>query len=85
MISHVELRSEESPDVAVFTHKRSMETIVVSLGTYLSSVKERFMLVCCYCPVLYICFMSEVFFHVFLYTFCESVFIEVIIKALWTH
>jgi ERCC4-related helicase len=53
MISHVELRNEESPDIAVFTHKRSLETVVVSLGTYLSSVKERFMLVCCYCLVLY--------------------------------
>ncbi|XP_023703556.1 uncharacterized protein LOC111862417 isoform X3 [Cryptotermes secundus] len=45
MISHVELRNEASPDVAVFTHKRRVETIVVSLGTYLSSVKERFMLI----------------------------------------
>jgi ERCC4-related helicase len=53
MISHVELRNEESPDVAVFTHKRNVETIVVSLGTYLSSIQERFMLVCWYCPVLY--------------------------------
>lgn len=66
MISHIELRNEESPDVAVFTHKRSMETIVVSLGTYLSSVKERFMRVCCYCPDLYICSISEVFFMFFI-------------------
>lgn len=85
MISHVEVRNEESPDVAVFTHKRRMETIVVALGTYLSSVKERLMLVCCCCPVLYLCSMSEVFFVVFSYMFCELVFIEVIVKVLWTH
>lgn len=46
MISHMELRNEDSPDVTVFTHKRHVETVVVSLGTYLSSVRERFMLVC---------------------------------------
>ena len=45
MISHLELRKEESPDIAVFTHKRNMETVVVSLGSYLLRVRERFMLV----------------------------------------
>jgi ERCC4-related helicase len=55
MISHVELRNENSPDVAVFTHKRNVETIVVALGSYLLSVQERFMLVCGYCALLYIC------------------------------
>jgi len=45
LISHVELRNEESPDIAVFTHKRNVETVVVSLGTYQSNVRERFMLV----------------------------------------
>jgi hypothetical protein len=61
MISHVELRKEESPDVAVFTHKRNMETVIVSLGTYLSSVRERFMLVCWYCPVFYVCITAKLF------------------------
>jgi len=45
MISHVELRKEESPDIAIFTHKRNMETVIVSLGSHLSSVRERFMLI----------------------------------------
>jgi ERCC4-related helicase len=53
MISHVELRKEESPDIAVFTHKRNMETVIVSLGSYLSSVRERFMLVRSY----FLCFV----------------------------
>jgi ERCC4-related helicase len=61
MISHVELRKEESPDIAVFTHKRNMETVVVSLGTYLSSVRERFMLVCWYCLVLYVYYNRSIF------------------------
>jgi ERCC4-related helicase len=60
MISHVELRNEDSPDVTVFTHKRNVETIVVALGGYLLSVRERFMLVCDYCALLYIFSISEI-------------------------
>jgi ERCC4-related helicase len=62
MIAHVELRNEESPDVAVFTHKRNVDTIVVALDSYLLSVQERFMLVCVRCTVLYTCSISEIIF-----------------------
>jgi ERCC4-related helicase len=63
MISHMELRNEDSPDVTVFTHKRNVDTVVVSLGTYLSSVRERFMLVCSI-PVsaFYVCDTTEIIF-----------------------
>ena len=64
MISHLELRKEESPDIAVFTHKRNMETVIVSLGSYLSSVRERFMLVCSYSPMLCVRIAAKVFLHV---------------------
>jgi ERCC4-related helicase len=64
MISHLELRKEESPDIAVFTHKRNMETVVVSLGPYLSGVRERFMLVCSYSPVFCVHITAEVLLYV---------------------
>lgn len=64
MISHLELRKEESPDIAVFTHKRNMETVIVSLGPYLSSVRERFMLVCLYSPVFCMHITTKVFLYV---------------------
>jgi len=32
MISHVELRSEDSPDILPYTHDRKIEKIVVSIG-----------------------------------------------------
>ncbi|KAJ9595722.1 hypothetical protein L9F63_013085, partial [Diploptera punctata] len=43
LISHIELRNEESPDIAEFTHKRNLETIVVSLGPYLSDFQQRYL------------------------------------------
>jgi ERCC4-related helicase len=63
MISHMELRKEESSDIAVFTHKRNMETVIVSLGPYLSSVRERFVLVCWY-SMFYMCITAKVFLYV---------------------
>jgi ERCC4-related helicase len=71
MISHVELRNEDSPDVTVFTHKRNVETVVVSLGTYLLSVRDRFMLVYLYSSllILHMCYSKNIFYilqiHVF--------------------
>ena len=64
MISHLELRKEESPDIAVFTHKRNMETVIVSLGSDLSSVRERFMLVCSCSPVFCMCITGKVVLYV---------------------
>lgn len=64
MISHLELRKEESPDIAVFTHKRNMETVIVSLGSHLSSVRERFLLVCSYSPVFFTRIIAKVVLYV---------------------
>jgi len=64
MISHLELRKEESPDIAVFTHKRNMETVIVSLGSYLLSVRERFMLVRSYSPVFFMRITAKVVLYV---------------------
>jgi ERCC4-related helicase len=64
MISHLELRKEESPDIAVFTHKRSMETVIVTLGSYLSSVRECFLLVRSYSPVFYTRITAKVVLYV---------------------
>nr|XP_054597628.1 Fanconi anemia group M protein isoform X1 [Nothobranchius furzeri] len=50
LISHIELRSEESPDIQAHSHQRSVEKIVVPLGETLSAhqacylqVLEKFM------------------------------------------
>ncbi|XP_069691235.1 Fanconi anemia group M protein isoform X2 [Periplaneta americana] len=43
LISHIELRNEESSDIIEFSHKRNMQTVIVPLGDYLSSVTEHFL------------------------------------------
>ncbi|XP_062863163.1 Fanconi anemia group M protein isoform X2 [Trichomycterus rosablanca] len=42
LISHIELRSEESPDVQAHTHQRSLEKIVVPLGESLTGYQSRY-------------------------------------------
>ncbi|XP_076064311.1 FA complementation group M isoform X2 [Oratosquilla oratoria] len=42
-ISHIELRSEDSPDIAPYTHARNIEKIVVDLGTELKRIKEYYL------------------------------------------
>lgn len=37
LISHIELRSEESPDIQAHSHQRSVEKMVVPLGEALSA------------------------------------------------
>ena len=51
-ISHMELRSEDSPDIQEYTFQRSIEKVVVELGAELTSLKERYQKVYV-CPVLY--------------------------------
>lgn len=43
MISHVEMRTEESLDVQKFTHKRSVEKVVVPLGDEIAKVSEKYL------------------------------------------
>uniref|UniRef100_A0A665UZR2 FA complementation group M n=1 Tax=Echeneis naucrates TaxID=173247 RepID=A0A665UZR2_ECHNA len=43
LISHIELRSEESPDIRAHSHQRSVEKIVVPLGEALSAQQARYL------------------------------------------
>ncbi|KAK3563242.1 hypothetical protein QTP86_019351 [Hemibagrus guttatus] len=43
LISHIELRSEESPDVQAHSHQRSVEKIVVPLGEALTGYRSRYL------------------------------------------
>ena len=47
MISHIELRTEQSPDIQPYTHERKVEKVVVPLGEELSAVKEKYLQVMC--------------------------------------
>uniref|UniRef100_A0A3Q2P0J9 Helicase ATP-binding domain-containing protein n=1 Tax=Fundulus heteroclitus TaxID=8078 RepID=A0A3Q2P0J9_FUNHE len=42
LISHIELRSEESPDIQAHSHQRSVEKVVVPLGEKLSAYQARY-------------------------------------------
>uniref|UniRef100_A0A0P4W5D2 Helicase ATP-binding domain-containing protein n=1 Tax=Scylla olivacea TaxID=85551 RepID=A0A0P4W5D2_SCYOL len=42
-ISHVELRSEDSPDIQDYTFQRSIEKVVVPFGEELTSLKNRYL------------------------------------------
>ncbi|XP_053291171.1 Fanconi anemia group M protein [Pleuronectes platessa] len=43
LISHIELRSEESPDIRAHSHQRSVEKVVVPLGEALSAHQVRYL------------------------------------------
>uniref|UniRef100_A0A8C6WML3 Fanconi anemia group M protein n=1 Tax=Neogobius melanostomus TaxID=47308 RepID=A0A8C6WML3_9GOBI len=43
LISHIELRSEESPDIQAHSHQRSVEKMVVPLGETLSAYQIRYL------------------------------------------
>ncbi|XP_028293472.1 Fanconi anemia group M protein isoform X1 [Gouania willdenowi] len=43
LISHIELRSEESPDIQAHSHQRSVEKVVVPLGDVLSAYQARYL------------------------------------------
>uniref|UniRef100_W5MZW2 ATP-dependent RNA helicase FANCM n=1 Tax=Lepisosteus oculatus TaxID=7918 RepID=W5MZW2_LEPOC len=45
LISHIELRSEESPDIQPYSHQRSLEKVVVPLGEELARYQARYLLV----------------------------------------
>lgn len=41
-IAHLELRTDESPDVTPYVSKRSLETVVVPLSDKLQEVREKY-------------------------------------------
>uniref|UniRef100_UPI0037E7E5E7 Fanconi anemia group M protein n=1 Tax=Semicossyphus pulcher TaxID=241346 RepID=UPI0037E7E5E7 len=43
LISHIELRSEESPDIQAHSHQRSVEKMIVPLGEALSAQQARYL------------------------------------------
>ncbi|XP_061600211.1 Fanconi anemia group M protein [Cololabis saira] len=43
LISHIELRSEESPDIQAHSHQRSVDKVVVPLGEALSAHQARYL------------------------------------------
>ncbi|XP_068729595.1 Fanconi anemia group M protein-like [Montipora capricornis] len=43
LISHMELRSEESPDIQPYTHNRLVEKVVVSLGDDIARIKASYL------------------------------------------
>ena len=47
LICHVELRSEESPDIKPYTHDRTVEKIVVQLGDDVGRIKQKYIKVHC--------------------------------------
>ncbi|CAG2228093.1 FANCM [Mytilus edulis] len=42
LISHIEIRTEESPDIKPYSHERKVDKIVVPLGDELTSVKKKY-------------------------------------------
>lgn len=45
LISRIELRNEESPDIVKYTHQRKIEKVVVGLSEELKSIKEKYLAV----------------------------------------
>lgn len=43
MISHLELRNEEDPDIKPYLHEKKVETVVVELGEQIIRIKEEFL------------------------------------------
>ncbi|KAH9507200.1 hypothetical protein Btru_056611 [Bulinus truncatus] len=48
LISHIELRSEESIDIQPYTHERKVEKVVVPMGEEISGVREQYIQVMTY-------------------------------------
>lgn len=42
LISHIELRTEDSADVVPYTFKKNMETVVVPIGGKLTEIRDRY-------------------------------------------
>ena len=48
LISHIELRSEESADIKPYSNQRQVEKIVLKLGEELEYFKNKFLRVSCH-------------------------------------
>ena len=57
LISHIEIRTEESIDIKRYSHERKVDKIVVPLGDELSKAKEKYIQVST-CIMLKTCFFS---------------------------
>lgn len=42
LISHIELRTDDSEDVVPYVFQRSLETVVVPIGDMLKEVREQY-------------------------------------------
>lgn len=45
MISHIELRSEDSLDIVKYTHQRDLELMVVDVGPTINRIRLKFVAV----------------------------------------
>ena len=43
LISHIELRTDDSPDIRPYTHERRVEKVVVPLGDELASARDTYL------------------------------------------
>ena len=43
LISHIELRTDDSPDIRPYTHERHVEKVVVPLGDELASARDTYL------------------------------------------
>ena len=43
LISHIEIRTEESIDIKQYSHERKVDKVVVPLGEELTKVKEKYL------------------------------------------
>lgn len=41
MISHIELREEDSPDIVQYTHERNLEKMVVDVGPTITRIRVK--------------------------------------------
>ncbi|CAL4087478.1 unnamed protein product, partial [Meganyctiphanes norvegica] len=45
LISHIELRSEDCPDISSYTHHRNIDKVVIPLGAQLQRIQDRYLIV----------------------------------------
>lgn len=43
LISHIELRTEDSIDIQGYRHERKIEKVVIPLGDELNNIKEKYL------------------------------------------
>lgn len=83
LISHIELRSDESPDILAHSHQRSVDKVVVPLGDVLSAYQAHYLQVgtcdfASYLDKLLPVFATFIFFFYYNHTSDIKVRVEVI-------